>query len=199
MKLLVGTGNKGKLLEITEKFGELPIELKSLKDFPEILQPEETGRTFAENAILKARWYSTQTGLWTLADDSGLEVEALGGLPGVISARYAGVGAKDEDNIRKLLDELKNERNRSARFVCSMAVSDEKGILRFLAEGVCDGIIAFKPRGKNGFGYDSVFIPKGFDKTFGELSSLVKQKISHRARALQKIISFFSDFIGNKT
>lgn len=199
LELLVGTGNKGKFLEIADKFSDLPIQLKSLKDFPSILEPEETGKTFAENAILKARSYALQTGLWTLADDSGLEVEALGGAPGIFSARFASIGAKDEENIEKLLKELQEKRNRSARFVCVMAVVDDRGELRFLAEGFCNGIIIDEPRGKNGFGYDPIFVPSGFDKTFAELSLEEKQRISHRAEALKKIICFFRDFIGLQT
>lgn len=199
MRLLIGTGNKGKLLEISEGLAGLQLELKGLGDFPFISQPEETGETFVDNAILKAKSYSAQTGLWTLADDSGLEVEVLKGLPGVISSRYAGSGASDTDNIRKLLNELGNEENRKARFVCVMVVADEKGEIRFVGEGVCSGIIAYEPRGINGFGYDPIFIPDGFEETFGELPSSVKQKISHRAEALRKVNTFFRDFIGNIT
>ncbi len=196
LELVVGTSNNGKFLEIADKFRNLPISLKSLKDFSNILEPEETGETFAENAILKARSYALQTGFWTLADDSGLEVEALGGAPGVFSARFAGIKAKDEENIKKLLAELKEKQNRSARFVCIMALVDERGKLQFLAEGFCNGIIVEEPRGRNGFGYDPVFLPNGFDKTFAELSSEEKQQISHRAEALKKVICFFRDFIG---
>ena len=156
--------------------------------------------TFAENATLKAESYAVQTGFWTLSDDSGLEVEALGGAPGVFSARYAGENASDQAGIAKLLEELNrtNDKFRAARFICAMAVSDESGREKFLAEGICDGKIAFQPHGTNGFGYDPIFIPNGFEQTFGELSSTIKGKISHRARAIAKIIRFLHTFTENE-
>lgn len=194
MELLIATQNKGKIRELKELLSDSLFILRGLDEFSKIEDVEETGLTFSENAILKAKSYALQTGLWTLADDSGLEVEALDGRPGVLSARFAGVGEKtaDEENTRKLLDELKNSKknSRAARFFCAMAVSDEKGDIKFLADGICKGKIAVSPSGTNGFGYDPVFIPEGFDQTFGELSGEIKQKISHRARALKKIIAF---------
>lgn len=199
LKLLIGTNNRGKFLEIKDKMAQLHIELLSLVDFPYVIQPDEIGKTFAENAALKARSYALQTGCWTLADDSGLEVKALDGRPGVLSARYAGYDASDKENLEKLLRELDGKEDRSARFVCVMAVSDQDGHIRFLAEGTCNGIISTEPRGDNGFGYDPVFIPEMFDKTFAELTLDQKQKISHRAKAVEKIISFFSDFTDNLT
>ncbi len=137
-----------------------------------------------------------QTGFWSLADDSGLEVEALGGAPGVFSARYAGENATDREKIAKLLHELNEtqDRRRLARFVCAMAISDEKGEIKFLTEGICNGKIALSPSGTNGFGYDPIFIPDDFEQTFGELSDEIKQKISHRARATEKIIPFLRGF-----
>jgi len=194
IELLIGTKNQGKVSEISEKLRGLQIKLKSLQDFPDLEEPLETGKSFEENAILKARSYALQTGLLTLADDSGLEVEALEGEPGVFSARYAGEKATDQDNISKLLDKLQNIENRKARFVCVMVLCDGKGEIQHLAKGICNGIIATEPRGKNGFGYDPIFIPDGFESTFGELSSNVKQKISHRAKALKKIVSFLRCF-----
>ncbi len=199
LKLLVGTNNTGKLLEIKDKMSQLHIELLSLVDFPYVIQPDEVGNTFAENAALKAKSYALQTGCWTLADDSGLEVKALDGRPGVLSARYAGHNASDKENLEKLLRELDGKKDRAARFVCVMAVSDQDGRIRFLAEGTCNGIISTEPRGDNGFGYDPVFIPEMFDKTFAELTLDQKQKISHRAKALEKIISFFRDFTDDLT
>ena len=152
----------------------------------------ETGATFAENARLKARFYARQTGLWSLADDSGLAVEPLGGAPGVFSARYAGEKATDEENIEKLLSELNKIPNggRRARFVCAMAICDAAGTVKYTAEASCEGEISAAPAGANGFGYDSVFIPDGFEQTFGELPKETKQKISHRARAAEKIIQY---------
>ena len=196
MKLVVGTNNAGKIRELNELLKDLPIEISGLNDFENISDVEETGATFADNAILKATDYARQTGHWAVSDDSGLEVEALKGAPGVYSARYAGEGAGDRERIDKLLKELAatGDQERRARFVCVMAVADEKGEIRYLAEGVCEGSIALAPNGTNGFGYDPVFVPDGFTETFGELSSTVKQKISHRARAIKKIIRFFRDF-----
>lgn len=196
MKLLVGTNNKGKIKELNEFLTDLPVQLFGLSSFENISDVEETGVTFAENAILKANYYALQTGFWVLSDDSGLEVEALNGAPGVFSGRYAGENATDEQRSIKLLDELAvtNDKSRRARFVCAMAISDKNGEIRFLAEGICGGKIALKPSGANGFGYDPIFIPDGFEQTFGELSSTIKHKISHRARAIEKIIRFLRNF-----
>lgn len=196
MKLVVGTYNAGKIKELNEFLAHLPIEIFGLERFVNVRDVEETGATFAENAGLKAKDYARQTGLWALSDDSGLEVVALGGAPGVFSARYAGENTGDTERIEKLLRELAEtgDETRRARFVCVMAVADETGKIRFLAEGVCEGKIAPNPRGTNGFGYDPIFVPEGFEQTFGELSSTVKGEISHRARAIKKIIRFFRTF-----
>lgn len=194
MEILIATQNKGKIRELKELLHDSSFILRGLDEFSNITDVEETGSTFSENVILKAKSYALQTGLWTLADDSGLEVEALDGRPGVLSARFAGDGEKtsDEENTQKLLDELKKSKNnsRAARFFCAMSISDENGEIKYLAEGICNGRIAATPIGINGFGYDPVFIPDGFENTFGELSSEIKQKISHRAKALKKIIAF---------
>lgn len=196
MKLVVGTNNAGKIKELNELLADLPVGISGLNEFENVYDVEETGTTFEENAVLKANSYALQTGCWALSDDSGLEVEALGGAPGVYSARYAGEGAGNDERINKLLGELAKtgSESRRARFVCVMALADETGEIKFLAEGVCDGVIADQPRGANGFGYDPIFIPEGFEETFGELSSTVKREISHRARAIQKIIRFLRDF-----
>lgn len=191
-EIVVATKNAGKIKELRELLADLPLQLKSLDEFPKLVEAEETGASFAENAVIKAQSYALQTELWSLADDSGLEVEALDGAPGVFSARYAGENATDEEKIAKLLRELDKTADcrRLARFVCAMAISDEKGAIRFLTEGVCRGKIAVTSRGANGFGYDPIFVPEGFERTFGELSGEAKQKISHRARAMRKIIAF---------
>jgi XTP/dITP diphosphohydrolase len=196
MKLLVATNNAGKIKELHASLADLPVELYGLKHFENTFEPEETGATFSENAILKASSYARQTGFWALSDDSGLEVEALGGAPGVFSARYAGKNATDEERIVKLLDELakNSDESRCARFVCAMAVADETGEIKFLTEGICDGKIALNPRGTNGFGYDPIFVPDGYEQTFGELSSEIKGKISHRAQAIVKIMRFLRSF-----
>jgi XTP/dITP diphosphohydrolase len=193
-QLLVATGNAGKVRELEEFLADLPLILRGLKEFPNVREVEETGVTFTENAILKAKGYAVQTGLRTLADDSGLEVAALGGAPGVFSARYAGENSSDEEKIAKLLDELGENVERRARFVCVMAIADQTGDIKFISEGICDGRIALNLIGTKGFGYDPVFIPDGFDETFGELSGVVKQKISHRARAMKKIIQYLRGF-----
>lgn len=195
--ILIATQNSGKVLELKNLLADLRVEILNLKDFPNIVEAEETGATFVENAALKAESYARQTGILALADDSGLEVAALGGAPGIYSARYAGETASDETRIEKLLNEISRTGNddRQARFVCAIAIADENGELIFTAEDYCEGKIAFEPRGQNGFGYDPVFIPSGFDQTFGELSEPGKRKISHRARALVKIIRYLRDFI----
>ncbi|CAN5704535.1 XTP/dITP diphosphatase [soil metagenome] len=198
LELLAATKNAGKIKELKESLLNLHICFRDLNEFPNVIEVEETGGTFTENAVLKAQSYALQTKLWALADDSGLEVEALGGAPGVFSARYAGENATNEEKIIKLLQELnKTREERNARFVCAIAISDEKGEIRFLANGVCAGKIALTPSGTNGFGYDPIFIPDGFEQTFGELSSKTKQKISHRARAIKKIIRYLRDFIAS--
>ena len=191
-EILIATKNIGKVREL-EKLLE-GFALRSLNEFSDVPDVEETGATFAENAILKAREYAKQTNLWALADDSGLEVAALDGAPGVFSARYAGKNATEAEKIVKLLDALKEKNDRRARFVCTMAISDKNGEIKFLAEGICNGEIALKPSGTNGFGYDPIFIPEGFNQSFGELSSNVKKKISHRAQAIMKIIQYLRAF-----
>ena len=201
-ELLIATKNAGKIKELKELLIGLPIQTRCLNAFPNITEPEETGANFAENAVLKAKYYALQTKLWALADDSGLEVEALNGAPGVFSARYAGENANDEEKIEKLLRELNNIKNikdRRARFVCAMAIADETGEIKFLADGVCDGAIALTASGANGFGYDPVFIPDGFSNTFGELSDQIKRKISHRALATGKIIQHLRRFYAAST
>ncbi|HXG82417.1 MAG TPA: RdgB/HAM1 family non-canonical purine NTP pyrophosphatase [Pyrinomonadaceae bacterium] len=192
MRILVATKNAGKVRELERLLTDLPLRLRNLNEFPGVGDAIESGATFAENAVLKAKSYARQTGLWSLADDSGLEVEALGGAPGVFSARYAGAEATDEENIEKLLDELNkiSGGERRARFVCAMAICDGGGDVKYTSEAGCEGGISLTPRGSNGFGYDPVFIPDGFEQTFGELSNETKQKISHRARATEKIIQY---------
>lgn len=199
LELLIATKNAGKIKELKELLADLPFSsfrLRNLNEFAEVVEPEETGATFTDNAVLKARSYALQTKLWALADDSGLEVEALGGAPGVFSARYAGKGATDAEKIEKLLNEMNKTQdvNRRARFVCAMAIANADGEIQFIAEGVCQGRIALAASGGGGFGYDPVFIPDGFSETFGELAPDIKQQISHRARASGKIIQYLRHF-----
>jgi XTP/dITP diphosphohydrolase len=192
--LLLGTRNPGKFKEITTILGDAGWSLCSLREFEHVATAEENGNTYSENAIAKAQFYATATGLWALADDSGLEVDALAGAPGVFSARYAGEDASDADRRELLLSELARtgDEERRARFVCAVAVADADGVVLNVSEGTCEGWITFAPRGEGGFGYDPLFVPDGYDQTFAELSEDVKNIISHRARALLKTKQFLS-------
>ncbi|HWF88421.1 MAG TPA: non-canonical purine NTP pyrophosphatase, partial [Pyrinomonadaceae bacterium] len=159
--LLLGTRNPGKLIEITSILADSGWSFSSLEEFPDVGEAEENFVTFAENAIAKAQFYASATGLCALADDSGLEVAALGGAPGVFSARYAGANASDAERRALLLSELAKtgEANRRARFVAVVAVANPDGSVLNVSEGMCEGTIAWAPRGAGGFGYDPLFIP----------------------------------------
>ena len=187
MDLLIATTNAGKLAEIEAALKELPVRILSLKDFPAAPEVVEDGATFEENAVKKARALAAFSGLPALADDSGLEVDALGGAPGIYSARYSGDDADDARNNRKLLDQLAGlpEERRGARFVCVLALSAPQGEWLFRAE--CPGRIAFAPRGAHGFGYDPLFLYAPLGRTFGELDRETKSSVSHRGLALQKL------------
>jgi len=184
--IIVATNNMGKLREIREICAGLPFALTSLRDHwnPVPSIPEE-GATFLDNARAKACWVFDKTGTWSLADDSGLEVDCLGGAPGVRSARYAGDHATDRENLDKLLAALADcpLQRRTARFRC-VAVLKFSEADELVANGVCEGAIGFEPRGTDGFGYDPVFMPAGFSLTFAELDSSNKNAISHRGKAL---------------
>lgn len=188
-RLLLGTRNPGKVKEITTILEDSGWTFSSLQEFAAVGPAAEDGVTYAENAIAKARFYAAATGLLALADDSGLEVAALGGAPGVYSARYAGEGASDADRRALLLAELirVDARDRRARFVASVAIAHPNGEVLNLSEGICEGTITFEPRGNSGFGYDPLFVPDGYYQTFAELSDEVKNRISHRARALMRL------------
>jgi XTP/dITP diphosphohydrolase len=196
-EILIATANKGKIAEIRQFLASEGFVIKGLTDFPEIVEVEESGNTFAENAILKARGYAVQSGLLALADDSGLEIDALNGAPGVFSARYGGQVGYDE-KMRLVLTELEKteDEKRGARFVCAMALANTEGEIIHVSQGVCEGKIGFEPRGNNGFGYDPIFIPEGFENTFGELDDGIKGQISHRKRAFSGIMPFLLDFRG---
>jgi XTP/dITP diphosphohydrolase len=183
-RVLLATRNQGKRREYQNLLAGLNLALVTLDEAGIDLEVEETGATFAENALLKARGYAHASGLPTLADDSGLEVDALGGAPGVHSARYAGADATDQDRYRLLLQSLHNipEGQRGARFRCVIAVAWPDGAID-VADGTCEGSIAHAPRGSHGFGYDPVFLPAGRTVTMAELSPEEKDRISHRARA----------------
>src|SRR5689334_9819319 len=196
ISVVLATRNKGKIRELREKFRASGIELRGLDEFGEFPDVEETGSTFLENAQLKARDAAIHTGVLSLADDSGLEVAALGNAPGVYSARYAGADAGYDVKIPKLLGELDatGDGDRRARFVCVMAIAGPDGEIVHVAEGICAGSITDAPRGENGFGYDPIFVPDGFDRTFGELPDDVKLRVSHRARAAELIIRYLLRF-----
>jgi XTP/dITP diphosphohydrolase len=185
-QLLIATSNEGKRAEIQLLLSDLPVSLFDLRNFPAIKSIAETGTTFVENASLKAIGYAAQTRLLTLADDSGLEVDALGGAPGVRSARYTSESASDAERIEALLTALVfvDESRRSARFVSAVVIADSNREILNASVGECEGRIAQAPRGNGGFGYDPVFIPKGGDLTFAELKPEIKNQISHRALAL---------------
>ena len=196
--LVIASGNIKKRKEIEELLGEIPCTVLTLKDFPDCPEVEETGSTFMENATLKAITIAAYTGFLTLADDSGLEVDALDGLPGVHSARFASVdqsqNASDEDNTRLLLEKLERvpDEKRNARFVCAITLAESTGNQSAQkiadASGTVEGRIAHEPRGSEGFGYDPVFLIPEYNQTFAELGAAVKHRISHRANALKKIL-----------
>src|SRR5215207_7306304 len=190
--LLVGTRNPGKVKEITSILADSGWSFSSLQEFPDVGEAEENFVTFAENAIAKAQFYACATGLCALADDSGLEVAALGGAPGVFSARYAGENASDADRRALLLSELAKtaDTDRRARFVAVVAIALPNREVLNVSEGICEGTITFAPRGTGGFGYDPLFVPDGYDQTFAELPDTVKNLISHRARALMRTKEF---------
>ncbi len=183
-KLLVATGNPGKLRELAGLFADVPFELMSLSDVGIGDEVPETGATFEENAVLKATGYAAMSGMWTIADDSGLEVKALGGEPGVRSARYAGEGATDAQRIALLLQNLENvsEGKRQARFRCVIALA-RPGEAPELFHGECRGSIARSPRGSAGFGYDPVFLLPELGRTMAELNDGEKAAVSHRGLA----------------
>lgn len=189
MKLLIATTNRGKLREVAGILEQLPVELVSLERFPDIPEPEETGATFAENARLKALYYQQATGLPSVADDSGLEIEALDGAPGVQSARWE--GSDYAVKFRKIYEVLdaRNARRSPARFVCCVALADQ-GQIVFESEGVIDGLIADEPRGDLGFGYDPIFFYPPLERTTAELDRDLKASVSHRGKAFAALAVF---------
>jgi non-canonical purine NTP pyrophosphatase, rdgB/HAM1 family len=197
--LLLATTNQGKAKEIRKLLRGLPIILESLSSYPQYGKFKETGKTFAENSQGKSLFYSQRYPGLVLAEDSGLEVEALGGKPGVYSARFSGPGASDQKNIRKLLRLLTEvpQEKRKARFVCVATVAHAGKVLKSY-QGKVEGFIALKPEGKGGFGYDPIFYYPPLKKTFARLKAAEKNKISHRARALKKIKKFLETYLNNQ-
>jgi len=191
MDVVIATRNRNKVEEISQMLQGPKFQVISLLDFKDRNLPEiqEDGLTFEENARNKAVTIAKMTGRLTLADDSGLMVDALNGRPGVLSARYSGENATPEENNRKLLDEIKDvpTKKRTARFVCVVAIARPSGKVH-VVEGRCEGLIAKEIRGETGFGYDPLFIVPEYDKTFAELGIAVKNRISHRAIAIQKAV-----------
>ncbi|MDX1693539.1 MAG: XTP/dITP diphosphatase [Ketobacteraceae bacterium] len=193
-ELVVATGNQGKLREIRQVLAPLGFNVKSQGEF-NISAPEETGLTFVENAILKARHTCVQTGRAALADDSGLEVEALAGQPGIYSARYAGSDNDDAANNRKLLQALQDipESQRSARFQCVMVyLRHAEDPVPLICQGTWEGRIVSEPAGENGFGYDPLFFVPEHNCTAAQLSPEVKNRLSHRGQALQQLVAALS-------
>ena len=184
--LLLATTNLHKLEEYRAIFSDLPYRLLSLQDIRLDIDVEETGVTFAENAELKARFYAQSSGLLTLADDSGLEIDALGGAPGVYSARFAGKDTSYEERFCLILERMKGlpTEQRSARFRCAIVLAEPSGYIR-VEEGIIEGVIADAPRGEHGFGYDPIFLVPEIGKTTAELTADDKNHISHRGRAAQ--------------
>ena len=180
--LVVATGNPGKLQEMQAYLADLGWEL-TLK--PEELEVEETGDTFAANACLKASQIALATGNWAIADDSGLQVDALNGAPGVYSARY---GETDSERIARVLRELGDETNRQAQFACAVAIARPEGAIALQSEGVCRGEILHAPRGDGGFGYDPIFYVREKQLTFAEMTKDMKRSISHRGKAIGALI-----------
>jgi XTP/dITP diphosphohydrolase len=192
VRILLATTNPGKLAELRQILSEQRIEVIRLSDSAST-EEIETGSTFEENALLKARYYFEVSGTPTVADDSGLEVEELGGAPGIFSARYAGAGSGDSNRIAKLLEEMKDlpAQRRTARFVCAAAVVWEGGEKVFLNQ--VHGIILQSPRGSNGFGYDPVFLYQPLGKTFAELTSSEKANVSHRGQAFRRLAAWLGE------
>ena len=183
MKILAATGNQHKVKEFRQILGPLGFEVLSTEDVGELPEVDETGSTFEENAILKARAIAEFCNMPVLADDSGLEVFSLDGAPGIYSARYAGEDATNEERMEKLLGELSDIADRSARFVCVIAIAGPEALYG-VSEGEVRGLIATSPKGANGFGYDPIFLPDGDCRSFAEMTAAEKDAISHRARAL---------------
>jgi len=191
--LLIGTTNSHKILEITDLLPDTPFSIKTLRDYPAITPPEETGATFSENARLKALYYSRITGSTVIAEDSGLEIDALDGAPGIFSSRFNSSSSYPE-KFRVIYEQLKQRdtRIKTARFVCALTVADGNKIV-FETQQTIEGEIAQNPKGSNGFGYDPIFFYPPVNRTLAELPAEDKAEISHRGKALQALRLFLSE------
>lgn len=196
MKIVLATQNRGKVSELQTLLRDMGVEVISMDEAEAVAEIIEDGSTFKENAMKKALVVSRATGLVAIADDSGLEVDALEGRPGVFSARYSGEGATDEENYLKLLDEIQNvpDDKRTARFKCVMVTCRPDGEC-ISSQGSCEGHIIREPRGTQGFGYDPVFVPEGDNRTMAELTKKEKNRISHRGRALKILKAELNNFL----
>jgi XTP/dITP diphosphohydrolase len=191
VRVVLASSNSGKLRELASLLAPFGFDLVAQTALG-VETPPETGQTFAENALLKARYAAAATSLPSLADDSGIEVDALGGRPGVYSARYAGEGATDQDNLRKMLGELRDvpPGKRTARYQCVIAfVGTALDAESIIASGTWEGTVIGEPRGLGGFGYDPIFVPSGFDRTAAELDPAEKNSLSHRGQALRSLVT----------
>ncbi len=195
-QLLIATRNLKKKKELQEILSAFNLQLLNLDDIPPLPEVEEDGLTFEENAVKKALTVARQSNMLTLADDSGLAVDALQGAPGVFSARYAGPEANDDRNNQKLLQAMQQveDHQRTARFICVIALASPQGMVKTVM-GSCAGMISRTLHGTEGFGYDPLFIPEGFDKSFAELTPAIKNSISHRGIALSKIKPLLEEFL----
>lgn len=194
--LLIGSGNLDKAAELAELLADLPWNVKTLRDYPECPEPKEDGNSFEENALKKAACYGARFSVDCVADDSGLVVDALDGAPGIYSARYAGPGCTYADNNAKLLKELEGVpiERRTARFICCAAlVRTDAGYHTEI--GTVEGHIALEPRGEQGFGYDPVFVPRGHDRTFGEMDPAGKHGMSHRGAAFRQMCAYLESLV----
>lgn len=188
--IVLASRNKKKSREVTELLAPHGFEVVPVTEFPDVPEVEEDGQTFAENAAKKAREVALHLKRWVIGEDSGLRVDALNGAPGIYSARYSGPGATDESNNRKLIEDLRDvpDEKRGAGYICSVALSDPFGTIQVACEGTCRGRILTEANGAGGFGYDPYFLIPEYHLTFGQLSSVVKHRLSHRARAFSIFI-----------
>jgi XTP/dITP diphosphohydrolase len=190
LDLVIGTHNRKKGVELSELLAPWGFHIETLADLPDSIEVVEDGDSFASNAALKATKQALHLGRWVLAEDSGLAVDALGGAPGIYSARFAGPNATDEENNRRLLEKLGDTptEKRAAHYVCHVTVADPSGAVRAESHDICRGRIRFEPSGNNGFGYDPLFEIVEYHRTIGELGPTVKRTLSHRSRALRGIL-----------